>query len=154
MPGSAAVGMDKAFIAMPSSGTPATPLFLHLLQTVFEPIEEISHIAVSARNAEQQARIESVLQAGTVSKSTSVHLDEPDYTDRGPASGIITAHHLYLDATLVVLAVDFPQTEAAALQQVMQAHEADATLPPVTLFLHPEDGNPEVGQSHNSANGP
>ncbi|GAA5854098.1 hypothetical protein JCM8547_008225 [Rhodosporidiobolus lusitaniae] len=66
-------------------------------------------------------------------------LDDPARNgDIGPASGILQAFHLKPNATWLLLAVDLPFLDRSSILHLLQAHSS-----PVSLFLHPSDGNPE-----------
>lgn len=152
------VKTDKAFLAV-SSSPPSSdssqgcqePLFLHLLKKAICPLPNLARVLISARDKDQLAHIEAILQDTFKTNSNQSYspasqvilLDKPEYQNRGPASGILTAHSSYPDDTLLVLAVDFPKADAEALKQLIVGHEENAESL-VTCFLHPEDGNPEV----------
>lgn len=68
-------------------------------------------------------------------------MDDPTKNgDIGPASGILQAFDRRPDATWLLLAVDLPFVTRSAILHLLQSHLTDA---PVSLFLHPSDGNPE-----------
>lgn len=152
------VKTDKAFLAISSSPLTSDasqgcqePLFLHLLRKAIYPLPNLARVLISARNKDQLAHIEAILHNNSKVNSIQSYspasqiilLDKPEYQNRGPASGVLTAHSLYPDDTLLVLAVDFPKADAEALKQLIAGHEKNADNL-VTCFLHPEDGNPEV----------
>lgn len=164
------MGTDKAFITIP--GAPdedgqcaeavhvPRPLFFHLLQNAMIPLgRTLDRIVISARNEEQKIRLFNCLRDTRLLPEADpggidvmkcpeieVLVDEPQLQNKGPAAGILTAHSKHSTSNLLVLAVDFPQANADALRTLIQGHEAQGD-PPVTCFLHPEDGNPEVRQS-------
>lgn len=152
------VKTDKAFLAAPSDSYSAStshntsdddelPLFLHLLENALFPLPSLERILISARDEAQQTRIAQSITARQHSPTThpiETLLDKEEWRNKGPATGILTAHEQYPDSTLLVLAVDFPKTSAEALQELIRGHEQAKVEAPVTCFLHPEDGNPEV----------
>lgn len=149
---------DKAFLAVPSASSSSLskanneiPLFLHLLKNALLPLPNLERILISARNEDQRSRIHATLQSEHDKKISfdskiEVILDEEEFKNKGPASGILTAHSKFPDANILVLAVDFPNATAETLKELIRGHESCSDSP-VTCFLHPEDGNPEVSCS-------
>jgi molybdopterin-guanine dinucleotide biosynthesis protein A len=148
------VKQDKAFLRMQdgskSGKESEIPLFQYLVRHAFPPSSILDGgIIVSARDEAQLKRMK--LSPFEHSKEHAIIDALPDdretIGDIGPATGILTVHAKNPDRTLVILAVDFPQARAEALEELIKGHEASKDSP-VTLFLHPEDGNPEVCLLH------
>lgn len=145
-----AVKQDKSFLVHPQS---SLPLFQHLLEKVVTPLSLSGGTIISSRDDEQAQRIRDTLQTAAPEASSSIEVlvdDRATLGDIGPASGLLTAHLRHPTKTFVVLAVDFPQASSEGLKQLIAGHEAQKAIAsgnPVTCFLHPEDGHPEVNLS-------
>jgi molybdopterin-guanine dinucleotide biosynthesis protein A len=69
--------------------------------------------------------------------------------DIGPAAGLLAAYAARPEATLLVLAIDFPLASGQALAELVGAHYAACAAsdpddpPPVTCYMHSSDGAPE-----------
>lgn len=150
------MGSPKHLLLHPAS---QQPLYLHHLELLRQLEREgvfSRGVFVSAR-ADQRAALElpevrpfplvvtlllssRTLTAETVQGVACVE-DDPDRNgDIGPASGILQASAARPDATWLVLAVDLPFVTRASILHLLSAHAPDS---PVSLFLHPSDGNPE-----------
>ncbi|GAA5854835.1 hypothetical protein JCM9279_005531 [Rhodotorula babjevae] len=117
---------------------PATrqPLYQHHLDLLCKLRDEgvfPAGVFVSAR-CDQRDRLE-------LSEGVELVEDDPDKDgDIGPASGILQAANAKPDTTWLVLAVDLPFVTRSSILRLLAAHAPDA---PVSLYLHPSDGNPE-----------
>ncbi|BGP40742.1 hypothetical protein JCM10449v2_004707 [Rhodotorula kratochvilovae] len=112
------------------------PLYQHHLEVLKQLSDEgvfPEGVFVSARE-DQRAQLELPEGVETV-------LDRPERNgDIGPASGILEAFATKHSATWLLLAVDLPFLTRASILHLLSSHPADS---PVSLFLHPSDGNPE-----------
>lgn len=136
-----AVTQDKSFLRHPQSNL---PLFQHILQNVILPLNLPGNIVISCRDNAQATRI---LAVPGVAAIANVVLDDIELLgDIGPARGLLSAHLRYPGITYVVIGVDFPQANSEALYELMAGHKAMDKDSPVTCFVHPEDGHPEVSQ--------
>ncbi|GAA5947780.1 hypothetical protein JCM3775_003873 [Rhodotorula graminis] len=117
---------------------PATrrPLYQHHLDLLVELEKQgvfPAGVVVSAR-ADQRDQLE-------LPEGVELVVDDPDKNGAiGPASGILEAANAKPDATWLVLAVDLPFVTRSSILRLVASHARDS---PVSLYLHPSDGNPE-----------
>ncbi|GAA6032616.1 hypothetical protein JCM8097_004840 [Rhodosporidiobolus ruineniae] len=130
---SSRMGRPKHLLPHPLSGQ---PLYQHHLDTLAQLQKEgvfPQGVHVSAREEQREGL--------ALPEGVHVVLDDPNKNgDIGPASGILQAFALKPTATWLLLAVDLPFLTRASILHLLHAHPVDS---PVSLFLHPSDGNPE-----------
>ncbi|BGP32816.1 hypothetical protein JCM10296v2_004600 [Rhodotorula toruloides] len=130
---SSRMGRPKALLPHPITGL---PLYKHHLR-VLEDLEQKGvfpeGVWVSGRE-DQREELE-------LPESVRYVVDDPAKNgDIGPASGILQGFDQNPDATWLILAVDLPFVTCPAILHLLLSHPPDS---PVSLFLHPSDGNPE-----------
>ncbi|GAA6058408.1 hypothetical protein JCM3770_005208 [Rhodotorula araucariae] len=112
------------------------PLYRHHLEVLKQLKDEgvfPEGVYVSARE-DQRGQLE-------VPEGIEILLDNPERNgDIGPAGGILQAFAAKPTATWLLLAVDLPFITRVSVLHLLTSHTADS---PVSLFLHPSDGNPE-----------
>ncbi|GAA5900250.1 hypothetical protein JCM8208_002064 [Rhodotorula glutinis] len=116
--------------------TTLRPLYQHHLDLLCELKDEgvfPAGVVVSARS-DQRDRLE-------LPEGVELVEDDPEKNgDIGPASGILQAADAKPTATWLVLAVDLPFVTRSSILRLLASHAPDS---PVSLYLHPSDGNPE-----------
>ncbi|GAA5977991.1 hypothetical protein JCM11641_004351 [Rhodosporidiobolus odoratus] len=125
------MGEPKHLLPHPLS---SQPLYLHHLDmlTQLERDEYFpSGVFVSAREDQRNGL--------KLPETVQVILDDPSL-DIGPAGGIIQAFSSRPNATWLLLAVDLPFVTRYSILHLLSSH---SPVSPVSLYLHPEDGNPE-----------
>lgn len=65
-------------------------------------------------------------------------IDSQDYTDIGPAHGLLSAYDAYPESTWLVFACDFPLATAEAFKQLAENYKE-----PATCFIHKKDNHPD-----------
>ncbi|GAA5868210.1 hypothetical protein JCM1840_006187 [Sporobolomyces johnsonii] len=130
---SSRMGTPKHLLDHPSSGL---PLYQHHLE-ILRQLQDEGHfeqgVWVSAREDQQDG-----LQ---LPEGVHLVLDDPSTNgDIGPASGILQASAHNPSANWLLLAVDLPFVTRSSVLHLLASH---APSSPVSLYLHPEDGNPE-----------
>ncbi|BGP25336.1 molybdenum cofactor biosynthesis protein [Rhodotorula toruloides] len=130
---SSRMGRPKALLPHPKTGM---PLYKHHLRV----LEELEQEGVFPEGVWISGRGD---QRDELELPEAIHyvVDDPAKNgDIGPASGILQAFDQNPDATWLLLAVDLPFVTRSAIVHLLQSHPTDS---PVSLFLHPSDGNPE-----------
>ncbi|BGP16914.1 hypothetical protein JCM10213v2_004922 [Rhodosporidiobolus nylandii] len=127
------MGSPKHLLNHPLSGRPLYQHHLDVLTALQKEGVFPEGVFVSGRE-DQAAEL-------ALPEGANVVLDDPVKNgDIGPASGILQAFALKPTATWLLLAVDLPFLTRSSILHLLSSHPTDA---PVSLFLHPSDGNPE-----------
>lgn len=145
------MGSDKCFLPYPTrsrksdhklSAGNATDdtiesLWIHLVRILLDVCPEG---VVVSHNANQKDRMIKELQGSEEDWKPRVTFsqDAHEYSDIGPAAGLITAYDKHPDKTFLAVAVDFPFITLQTLQDLLGAYKE-----PVSTYFHPIDMHPE-----------
>lgn len=145
------MGKDKALLSYATHGThggglgqtPVVPARTQLERglQLLTPLCA-GGVLISARDAAQRTRLRALVPDQTLPEEVQYVLDAPG-KDVGPAAGLLAAHAARPAESFLVLAIDFPLATSAALSELVDAHNGTPGNPPVTCYMHTNDGNPE-----------